>query len=108
MVSLTIADTTFFAQQTERQVPEPTRTIVLMALLGIALLGLLLIAFTMLGASWVRKQGYRRRSVVPTDTFLQHEPEPTTQQVSRKMNDFNSADTFTGDDTVSGDETVVS
>lgn len=106
MVSPEIAAAVLFAQQAERKVPEPTRTIILMALLGIALLGLLLIAFTMLGASWVRKQGYRRRSIVPTDKFLQREPEASPQPV-KKMKDFNTAETFTGDDTVSGDDTVV-
>lgn len=52
-------------------VPEPTRSIALMALLGIALLGLLMIAVTMLGGHWVRKQGkFRRGPVVPPDIFL--------------------------------------
>lgn len=106
MVSPPLPDALLFAQQAERKVPEPTRTIVLMALLGIVLLGLLLIAFTMLGASWVRKQGFRRRSVVPTDTFLQCDPAPTPQPTS-KLNDLNTAETYTGDDTVSGDDTVV-
>jgi hypothetical protein len=106
MVSSTIPDALLFAQQAESKVPEPARTIVLMALLGIVLLGLLLIAFTMLGASWVRKQGFRRRTVVPTDTFLQHDRDLAPQSIS-KANDFNTADTFTGDDTVSGDDTVV-
>jgi hypothetical protein len=107
MVSPAVADMVLFAQQAERKVTEPTRTFVLMALLGIILLGLLLVAIVMLGASWVRKQGYRRPKPVPTDKFLPRQPDPTLRPVGKKMNDHSSADTFTGDDTVSGDETVV-
>lgn len=108
MVGLGVSVAILFAQQAERNVPEPTRTIVLMALLGIVLLGLLLIAFTMLGASWVRKQGFRRRSVVPEDQFLHREASPLQSQSPSDKNDLRSADSFKGDDTVSNDDTVVS
>jgi hypothetical protein len=111
MVNSAISTMLLFAQEAGPKVPEPTRTIVLMALLGIVLLGLLLIAFAMLGASWVRKQGYRRRSVVPTDIFLHHDQEPESLLTGSKFG-FNAAetsldDTVSGDDTLSGDDTVV-
>jgi hypothetical protein len=105
MVSSAITDMVLYAQQAERKVPEPTRTMIMMALLGIVLLGLLLVAFAMLGASWVRKQGFRRRSVVPTDKFLKRDSEASQTPVN-KLDDFSTTDTFTGDDTVSGDDTV--
>ena len=112
MVAAAMTEAVLLAQQAERKVPEPTRTIALMALLGIVLVGLLLIAFTMLGASWARKQGFRRRSIVPTDKFLPRDaessPEPPAKHSSNKMRHSNMGDTFTGEDTVSGDDTVVS
>lgn len=44
------------------------RAAVLMALLGIALVGLLLVAVVLLGGSWVRRQGkHRRAAAVPPD-----------------------------------------
>src|SRR5262245_4713898 len=46
----------------------PASAAVLMALLGIALLGLLLIVIILLGGNWARKQGnYRRGPSVPPD-----------------------------------------
>lgn len=46
----------------------PASAAVLMALLGIALLGLLLIVIILLGGNWVRKQGnFRRGPSVPPD-----------------------------------------
>jgi hypothetical protein len=46
----------------------PVSAAVLMALLGIALLGLLLIVIILLGGNWVRKQGnFRRGPSVPPD-----------------------------------------
>ena len=56
------------AQVSEPTIPEPMRAILLMAILGIILLGLLLIVSTMLGAHWVRRLGeFRRGPAVPTD-----------------------------------------
>ncbi len=56
------------AQAKEQVIPEPLRAIMLMALLGIALLGLLLVVGTMLGAHWVRRLGsFRRGPAVPKD-----------------------------------------
>lgn len=94
------------AQQVARKVPEPTRTIILMALLGIALVGMLLIVGTMLGAHWVRRQGaFRRGPAVPADTFIpQAKPTAGYNESSRA----NTSDTLAGDDTLRGDDTVVS
>jgi hypothetical protein len=96
----------FAAQEANRKVPEPTRTIVLMALLGILLVGMLLIAGTMLGAHWVRRQGrFRRGPVVPADVIS---PRPSSQPTQSKKHNVSTGDTFTGDDTVSNDDTIVS
>ena len=46
----------------------PASAAVMMALLGIAILGLLIIVVILLGGSWVRKQGnFRRGPSVPPD-----------------------------------------
>lgn len=46
----------------------PASAAVLMALLGIALLGLLIVVVILLGGNWVRKQGnFRRGPSVPPD-----------------------------------------
>jgi hypothetical protein len=51
--------------------PEPVRQVAYMALLGIALLGMLLIVMTLLGGHWVRRLGgFRRRGGVPPDVML--------------------------------------
>ncbi len=56
------------AQSSGPTTPEPLRAILLMALLGIVLLGLLLVVGTMLGAHWVRRLGrFRRGPAVPPD-----------------------------------------
>jgi hypothetical protein len=50
------------------KLPPPTRAAVLMALLGIALLGMLLVVIILLGGHWVRRQGNLRRGpAVPPD-----------------------------------------
>ncbi len=54
--------------------PEPVRQIAYMALLGIALLGMLLIVGTLLGGHWVRRWGdRRRRPAVPPDVIVSRE-----------------------------------
>ncbi|MBX3432200.1 MAG: hypothetical protein KF847_02515 [Pirellulales bacterium] len=53
---------------TAEKLPEPLRTVVLMALLGIALVGLLLVVATLLGGHWVRRIGsHRRGPSIPPD-----------------------------------------
>lgn len=78
----------FLAQSSEPTIPQPLRAILLMALLGIVLLGLLLIVGTMLGANWVRRLGrFRRGPAVPTDV----EPirrRPSNQVESGTANNF--------------------
>ena len=56
----------------EGKLSPPASAAVLMALLGIALLGLFLIVVVLLGGNWVRKQGTHRRgpSVPPDRTPL--------------------------------------
>jgi hypothetical protein len=94
------------APEVARKIPEPTRTIIMMALLGIALVGLLLIAGTMLGGHWVRRLGsIRRGPVVPKDVIL---PRPEPSKSSRDMNGRSTSETFSGDDTVGTDDTIVS
>lgn len=104
---LAAQEASFAVQIASGKVPEPTRTIVLMALLGILLVGMLLIVGTMLGAHWVRRQGeHRRGPVVPPDV-ISPRPAPAATD-PKKRNIANTGDTFTGDDTVSNDDTVVS
>jgi len=62
----------FAEQEVPSQIlPEPVRSIALMALLGIALLGMLMIVVTLLGGHWVRRLGNRiRRPAVPPDVVV--------------------------------------
>ena len=56
------------AEAAGKQLPPPARAAVLMALLGIALLGMLLIVLILLGGHWVRRIGaHRRGPSVPPD-----------------------------------------
>lgn len=94
------------APEVTRKIPEPTRTIVIMALLGIALVGMLLIAGTMLAGHWVRRQGnFRRSPVVPKDVIVPRSA-PSSRQPD--MSGRSTSETFSGDDTVGNDDTVVS
>jgi hypothetical protein len=57
------------------QMPPTTKAVAMMALLGIALLGLLLVVFILLGGHWVRRIGsHRRGPVVPPDIVLKKGP----------------------------------
>lgn len=48
--------------------PPPTKAAAQMALIGIALVGLLFVVMILLGGHWVRRQGtHRRGPVVPPD-----------------------------------------
>jgi hypothetical protein len=94
------------APEVARKIPEPTRTIVIMALLGIALVGMLLIAGTMLAGHWVRRQGnFRRGPVVPKDTIV---PRSAPSADRSELNGQSTSETFSGDDTVGTDDTVIS
>lgn len=54
--------------QSSAELPPPVRAVAMMALLGIVLLGLLLIASILLGGHWVRRLGgHRRGPSVPPD-----------------------------------------
>ena len=73
MVGVMLIDyATLLAQRspTPDHIPETPRTIGLMALLAIALLGLLMIVGTLLGGHWVRRLGeHRRGPAVPPDVL---------------------------------------
>jgi hypothetical protein len=56
-----------YAQAGAQKLPPPTRAAVIMALLGIALLGMLIVAIILLGGHWVRRQGGHRGRAVPPD-----------------------------------------
>ncbi len=81
--------------------PEPVRQIAYMALLGIALLGLLMIVATMLGGHWVRRWGdHVRRPSVPQDVIM---PRPTASTPSPISDDrLNDGETLGGNDTTVG------
>jgi hypothetical protein len=51
-----------------QRLPPPTKAAAQMALLGIALVGLMFVVMILLGGHWVRRQGtHRRGPVVPPD-----------------------------------------
>ncbi|MDC0935636.1 hypothetical protein OAS39_05075 [Pirellulales bacterium] len=66
------------AQQAPKEMPPTTRAMMLMALLGILLVGLFLIAAVLLGGHWVRRIGDRKRgpSVPPDRAPLSMQPSP--------------------------------
>lgn len=77
------------------RLPPPTRAAVLMALLGIALVGMLLVVVILLGGHWVRRQGsFRRGSAVPPDrrpiVHVPAEHAPTNAD----DDDFNTGETI--------------
>lgn len=52
----------------DEKLPPPTKAAAQMALIGIALVGLLFVVMILLGGHWVRRQGRPRRGpVVPPD-----------------------------------------
>ena len=86
------------------QIPEPTRTAAMMALLAIALLGLLLVVFILLGGHWVRRLGkHRHGPVVPPDRLPgQLGPSHSgSAHTKRKLPpDIDTDETFRMDDTL--------
>jgi hypothetical protein len=85
----------------------PASAAVLMALLGIALLGLLIVVVILLGGNWVRKQGnFRRGPSVPPD----RSPIPRRTTDASPGGDETTAPTQAGIDTVrqrpNRDETI--
>jgi len=79
-----------------RKLPEPTRAAAMMALLGIALLGMLLVVVILLGGHWVRRQGsHRRGRSVPPDRRPLVVAAPADQPIeeSKAMGESPAADT---------------
>jgi len=63
--------------QSSAELPPPVRAAAMMALLGIALLGLLFVASILIGGHWVRRLGsHRRGSAVPHDFFSKKKRSP--------------------------------
>lgn len=89
------------AQQADPKpaLPEPVKQFALMALLGIALLGMFIVLFTLLGGHWVRRLGDRvRGKAVPPDMIL-----PRTRKSSQPhVNDLpgEPGDTLGTDETI--------
>ena len=85
---------------TPRQITEPTRTMALMALLAIALLGMLLVVFILLGGHWVRRQGtHRRGPAVPPDLVLRRGEEDDNPNPTDPSADAPTDETLVSDDT---------
>lgn len=98
---LTVCCWTLIAQQEVRPktLPEPYRSLALMALLGIALLGMLMIVATLLGGHWVRRWGDRvRRKSVPPDVVVPRKSESSAPKIPGRQ--INDGDTLGTDDTV--------
>ena len=79
MVSALLSSLDVLLAQAEAnpKLPEPIRAYALMALLGIALLGMFLVVIILLGGHWVRKIGnYRRGPSVPPDFVLRPVEDP--------------------------------
>lgn len=90
-----------FAEQAApaKTLPEPYRSVALMALLGIALLGMLMIVATLLGGHWVRRWGSRtRRPAVPPDRHLPRKNKSVAPKIPGE--DLNDGDTFGTDETL--------
>ena len=79
-----------------KNLPEPVRQIAYMALLGIALLGLLMIVGTLLGGHWVRRWGNHVRRSVPPDVITPRKETPTAELPNATGND---GETLGGSDT---------
>lgn len=81
-----------------KNLPEPVRQIAYMALLGIALLGLLMIVGTLLGGHWVRRWGNHVRRSVPPDVILPRKETPAAEVPNEPGN---------GGDTLGGNDTTI-
>ena len=84
---------------TTQTLPEPVRYVAYMALLGIALLGMLIIVVTLLGGHWVRRLGSNiRRSAVPSDVIIPRKQQHAATKLPH--NDMGKTDGLGTDDTV--------
>ena len=94
-----VPEDNFWLVAQENLSPDPiTRTAALMALLGIALLGLLIVVGILLGGHWVRRLGkYRRAPAVPPDV-LPHQPRPSSSSKTLP-NNFDPSKKLSAEDT---------
>jgi hypothetical protein len=73
------------AAKNSDKLPPPTRAILLMALLGIALIGLMFVVAILLGGHWVRRQGaFRRWPAVPADRLPLASPSTAAQTAAER------------------------
>jgi hypothetical protein len=70
------------AAKNVEKLPPPTKAAAQMALIGIALVGLLFVVMILLGGHWVRRQGIPRRGpIVPPDRApLRSDPPPRNDE----------------------------
>ena len=106
---LMICSRFLLAQQDVRPktLPEPYRSLALMALLAIALLGMLMIVATLLGGHWVRRWGDRvRRPSIPPDVLVQRKGNSGAPKLPDGQ--VNDGDTLGTNESAGTDETAVS
>jgi hypothetical protein len=78
-----------------------------MALLGIVLVGLLIVAIILLGGHWVRRQGVQRRHVVPPDRQpLRRPPQPQADGAPNEEHNPAPATTDTVSDQANRGDTI--
>jgi len=88
--------------ETSDKLPPPTRAAVMMALLGILLLGMMFVVFVLVGGHWIRRLGsHRRGPAVPPDVVPGPSPKSHPPTVSPKLPNtkLNEGDTMIPDDT---------
>lgn len=87
--------------QAAEKLPPPLRAIVMMALLGILLLGMMFIVFVLVGGHWIRRLGsHRRGPAVPPDVARSPSPENRAPTNPPKLP---NADIGEGDTMIPGD-----
>ncbi len=83
------------------QMPETTKAAAMMALLGIALLGMLIVVIILLGGHWVRRLGeHRRGPVVPPDFVIK--PADTDDEPPTPDDNLPTGETTLTQDTKNG------
>ena len=92
--------------QPMEKLPPPTRAAVIMALLGLVILGLFIVVAILLGGHWVRRLGkHRRGPIVPPDVAPLH-PYRSTSAKKAAQQKLECRDNVDGDTLATG-ETIV-